>query len=209
MTALIIIGSIVGLLLIVLLSHAVVYLTVDSGLRVFVRFWFVKIKLPPEKRKKDKSQEKETELLKESKKDKNIIARMLKEKGVRDTVSELWSVFKPILLKAIELFKKIKVKRFDLRVITASDDAAKTALEYGGVCAVVFPVLSFLKSVMNFPDKITNVHIDADYDADKPTLYLDLKLKIRVISIVSAALSVLWTILKSRFKKELSKQTVK
>ncbi|MBE6798835.1 MAG: hypothetical protein E7525_03540 [Ruminococcaceae bacterium] len=209
MTALIILGSILGLIVLLLLSHISFYVKVDSGVAMFLRFWFVKFELPPKKRKIKKKQEETDELLKESQKDKNIITKMIKEKGVRETVLELWSVFKPILLKAIEVFKKIKVKRLKLRVITASDDAAKTALEYGGVCAVVYPVLAFLKSVLQFPDKAADVHIDADYDAAEPTLYLDLKLKIRVITVLRAALSVLWSILRSRFKKEFKSSLTK
>ena len=211
MTALIIIACVLLPVLLILFSNVAFYLTVDSGLTMFVRFWLIKIKLPLKKKKSSEKQQKEKskgELLKESKKDKNIIAKMIKEKGLRATIGELWQTFKPIILKAISLFKNIKVKKFNLQVITASDDAAKTALEYGGVCALVFPILSFLKSAMHFPNKITKVHIDADYDAEAPTLFLDLKLKVRVIAVVNAAISVVFSLIKTRFLKELNKQKI-
>lgn len=210
MTALIIIGAIVGSGLLLLLSHISLYVKIDDGLTAYLRYLVIKVPFPLEKKKakrRKKTASQSSEMLNESKKDKNIIAKMIKEKGLRTTVSELWDTFKPILIKAISTFKKIKVKRLDLKVTVATDDAAKTALEYGGICTLVFPTLSFLQSQLKFPDRAANVHIGVDYNSNKPTLYLFAKLKIRLITVLCAAISALWTVLKSKFKKELTKKS--
>lgn len=210
MTALIIVGSIVASALFLLFSHISLCVKIDEGFTAYLRYLVVKVRLPLEKKKTKRGKRVSSQsstMLNESKKDKNIIAKMIKEKGLRQTVSELWETFKPIVVKAISTFKKIKVKRLDLKVTVATDDAAKTALEYGGICTAVFPALGFLKTQLKFPDRAANVHIGVDYNSDEPTLYLFAKLKIRLITALCAAMSALWTVFKSKFKKELEKKS--
>ena len=203
MTALIIIASITALILLILFSHISFYLKVDGKLLMRLGFWCFRFKLPLKKQKDKTEKDSTKKQLKSEEKDKIIIAKVIEEKGLKETVSELWELLKPMLLKAVELLKTVKVKRFNLKIVAACDDAAKTALEYGGICSITFPALSFLMSKMRFSERNTKLSVDADFDSSKPILKFDLKIKVRVITVLKAAISLLRSIIKVRFVQHI------
>lgn len=97
------------------------------------------------------------------------------------------------------LFKKAVVKDFKLHIKVGSEDAAETALLYGGVCAVLYPAVAFLETVMTV--KKDDIKIACDYENNQPYFLLSADIKIRVSHLLKTFFKVL-PIIKKFIKEE-------
>ena len=171
MIALLVLGG-VGLLLAALLfcpvivdmrfvGHFVVKLRV-LGIPITV---FSQKKKPKPKKEKSKSPEK--------------IGKFSKIRGIlkRSGLSGLLGFFKELARIAgstgKKLFSHLRVYRFSLLLAVANEDAAKTAVTYGQVCAAVYPAVSVLTTVCHC--KQSHVCVTADFDDIKTKVDFRLK----------------------------------
>ncbi len=76
------------------------------------------------------------------------------------------------------LFRKIRLTGIYIEITCASDDAAKTALDYGKTCAVVNSFFAFLSSLITV--KIDKINIKADFDREKSEYKAHGKIRLRV-----------------------------
>jgi len=107
---------------------------------------------------------------------------------------------KPALLEIVKAFKDLTVgilKRFArhirldelrLRVLVASDDAAKTAVEYGTVCAAAGAVRSVAEGMHRVDLKRVQVAIECDFLAETPEIDAELCVSIRIWRLALIAL---------------------
>ncbi len=128
---------------------------------------------PPEsgkKRKKKKKKPKKPKKRKES-------ARPAEEVALTD----LLSAFLELLNGLFRDFKKhLCVETFRLRVLVASDDAAKTALEYGVVCSLAYEAGELTLQAKRVKKENVNVNVECDFLADKPEIDVELFLSASV-----------------------------
>lgn len=199
MIALYILLGIFALLFLVLISSVTVLVHIDDDAEVKVGFWFLRFRVFPVKDKKAEKKVKRSHKLKEN----GYIKKLIEQNGIVGAVSELFSVVKTVLKKAGKAARHIRVKRCSLLVTAASDDAATTAVRYGTLCATVFPALKGLQSLVKWNDRKTKVSVVSDFNSDKPTLYLDAKLKLRLCFIVGAAFGVMFELIKKKVSKTL------
>lgn len=120
---------------------------------------------------------------------KGTLQKIIKHLGFKGTVDFLFSPEIGFWRRVRYLIKKIVIKKFRLNVTVASDDAAETALLYGGVCGVLYPVVGFLETVMDF--KEDNMKIVCDYDTAQPDLDFFAEIKIRVIHLLIAVFKII------------------
>ena len=92
------------------------------------------------------------------------------------------------------LFKKAVIKNFKLHVKVGSEDAAETALLYGGVCAVLYPAVAFLETVMTV--KKDDIKINPDFENNRSYFFLSADITVRVFHLLKFAIKVLPTIKK-------------
>ncbi len=85
---------------------------------------------------------------------------------------------------ALGLFRQLgkhwKIELLRLRVLVATDDAARTALLYGTVCALVQPVQLLARGAPRVNRKKVLVSVNSDFLADKPELDAELCVSTRV-----------------------------
>ena len=84
------------------------------------------------------------------------------------------------------LFKKIKLRDIYLDYVVGSDDAAKTALKYGGVCAAVYSLSKFLSTY--FDTKIGEINIEADFSAEKDDIFLYAQIRLRLSTLIACGI---------------------
>ena len=147
---LIVLGILAGIALL-LLSSVSFKICLDGDVQLIIRYLFIKKKVPykPEKVKKaEMEDQKGTD--RKPKKSEPYLKKSIREKGIAATVSELSDVLFAILKKLGNIIRHIRVRRFRLNITAAADDPAVTAIEYGSICAVVFPAVSVLKNSMKF-----------------------------------------------------------
>lgn len=159
----------------------------DKALGLYIRLLGIKIPITgkDKKSKKDKPKQKKSE----KEKKENFLVTQLKEKfkhdGTANALRNLAGAAKNILSRARWLISKIAVRDFILKIEVATDDAAKTAIEYGAVCGVVYPFLELLTATADF--KAKKVNIRSAFDKTESSIAFHIKLKIQIITLLITA----------------------
>ncbi len=214
MTALIIIFSILLFLFLISLIKINVIAEYRDKPKVTIKILFIKINIIKEKKAKKKStsnkpktqtQKKNTKKKSKKKPKKNDTKReskstaLLKKQGVSgllDILKRLLSIAKGSLSN---FFKYFIIHNFDVKVTLGGDDPSDTALGYGAVCAVVYPVMGRLYTTLNIEDYTADVVCDFNEDS-KTTAFAYLYGSIRIIFILKIAFSALFKLIKTYLK---------
>ncbi len=203
MIVLYILAGIALLIVFVLASSISVYLKLSDGFSVKLGFWCFRFDLTDyiEKKSNAEKQKKAEDTDK-----KNYIKRLIEQKGLVSALSELLGIAKVIIARLGKLAAKVRIRRFLIKLTVASPDPAKTAFEYGTACALVFPAVNGFQQLFKWNGRKTDVTVDSDFSSDTPTVSLDLKLKLRLGSIVKAGLDILIKLVKIKVKEAMQNQ---
>ena len=192
MTALIIIFSILLLLFLISLIKINVIAEYRDKPKVTLKILFIKINIIKEKKTKKKTKKNDTK--KESKS-----TALLKKQGVSgllDILKRLLSIAKGSLSN---FFKYFIIHNFDVKITLGGDDPSDTALGYGAVCAVVYPVMGRLYTILNIEDYTADVVCDFKEDS-KTTAFAYLYGSIRIIFILKIAFGALFKLINTYLK---------
>lgn len=199
MIALYILSGVLVLCLLLLFSSVSLKALYTTDFLAEVKFWFVKFKFPKDKsNKKPKTQQKE----KQSEKKQNYISKLIEEKGILSAVNEIADIVKSICSEFGKLLKHIRVNKFSLAINVASDDPAVTAVEYGSICAVVYPMVRLIEANTKFNHKSTKVDVNSDFVSTSPSLDFDVEIKIRLVFILAAALKIFIKLVKNKMNQQ-------
>ncbi|MBQ1388680.1 MAG: DUF2953 domain-containing protein [Clostridia bacterium] len=166
-----------------------------------------KIKAKPAKKvpEDNKKAIKKNKKTKNKKNKPNPAVKWLKGLWKKGRVEAITNAFKRIaelvggLLKPI--FKTFRIRRLDILIISASDNAADTAINYGKLCAGVYPALSIILNIVKYNDY--NVNIYPDFD--KKELEVDITAELSLIpwAVVFGAVKALVGFLRYKIRGEL------
>ena len=120
------------------------------------------------------------------------------QRGIIGTIKYFTNVLVIILKKFLWVIKHFKFKKFNLDITIASENAANTAIEYGSICACVYPVLSLLESATNF--KVKKINIGADFDKTVSSFEICFSVKTQLFYWLIAAILALFEFLKLQRK---------
>lgn len=194
MIALIIIAAVL------LILTAILFLPLDAVVEFKDDFFFrVKFsgigvfKLKPESKESKVSEENQQQPKNENlkKKDNAAVAyfKRLKEKyGFSGAVKLLLGFLRDLIPHIKKLLKHIKIINVILDIVIAEDDAAKTAIEYGSVCAAAYPLLSGLEAVANVKYKAIN--ISSDFENKKSGLSFSGTVRTRIFFLLIALIKI-------------------
>lgn len=91
------------------------------------------------------------------------------------------TAFRDLLVGLLRDFtRRVKIEELRLRVLVASEDAAKTALEYAAVCALVDPVRFIATQARRVEKDRVKVAVECDFLADKPEIDAEFCLSMRI-----------------------------
>ncbi len=173
MIALIIIGIV--LLLIIGVLFLPLCVSIDFKNDFFVKIYFSGLKVYEIKPEETKQENLKKSTEKKEKKP-SIFEKFKKKYGFSGAVKEFFEFFKAVLSHTKKFLRHIKFDKVKIFVKVATDDAAKTAIEYGAVCSVVYPVLAELSTLA----KIKYKKIDISSDFESKTSKFNFSLKIRL-----------------------------
>lgn len=201
MIALIIILSVAALIALLLFIPLSVHIEYDGEFSAKLKIAGVKaFEAEPKEDIKEPSPDKESD--KRAKKQTESLFNKLKGKyGFSGAVKEIFGLVKAVLDRAEKQLNRIAVRRLCLDIKVASDNAAKTALEYGAVCAAVYPVLSLADSVLNL--KMKSVNVTADFNSDKSALAFSVIIRARIVFLIMLAFGVFAEYNKFKTRNEL------
>ena len=108
-----------------------------------------------------------------------------------------------------KLFSHLVIYQLLVDIAISNEDAAKTAIQYGQACAVVYPAMSMITTVAKC--KQSHVCVIADFDDKKTKADFRLKAGMRPIFVLTAGISGLIRLIKvyRRHTADLPKTTSK
>lgn len=161
-----------------------------NGCTLTVKYLFLRFKINTEKKEeKPKIKPKKTE---------KTAQKPKKPKKKRKKISDIIAEYKDILFKFAKygkkLLKRVVIKKLDLEIIVAEEDSADTAIEYGVVCAGVYPILSAVENIFTLKQK--NIDIKTDFENSGSKIQLFLSVGLRPLFAVSTAVGLIITYIK-------------
>lgn len=120
-----------------------------------------------------------------------------KKKDIVSLVRENMGLLKDVLKELVRLLKYCKGEKFELEIICYSKDAALAAIHYGECCAIAYPILGFINSIIKVKDKNRKINICCDYDKGDWSVTFNFDLSVRVCHILAAA----FRVFKEKIKK--------
>ncbi len=123
--------------------------------------------------------------------DLDAIREEIKTDPVSRTVERFFDLLTAVLKSVFFLLGSFTVTKLNLRVVVASDDAAKTAIEYGAISAITNSFLSFVFSKAKIKPRGRNIDLRCDYTKNKSEILFDIVIRTRVLSIIRALLILL------------------
>ncbi len=209
MTALIIIGAILALIVFLLTRFAGIILRYDDEMSVTVTYGLIRYRLGKKKKAKKPKKPKEKKPKKKKKKKEEEpaavddeaakAAEKQKKREKREALFELIREVKRILPKFVG---KIHFRSAKLHVRVATGDAASTALACGGAKAsasILFELIDHFAVLERGSAK--NVAIEPDFTSDEMKYDVDVRFRLRVIWAIHYGLKVLLSFIKTKIKK--------
>lgn len=194
MTGLIIAIALVSVILFLLLSSLSVTLNIVDKVVFKVSFLGISIFDINSKRKRKTSSKKKDKKSQEEIVD--VLKKYAANKSNKDLIIEIFLVFKELCIKFSKILKHVRIKKLEVNLKIASNDAATTAILYGNVCSVVYSVVALLKSACDFDHK--KIKVSADFFSETISFSMLCNIKIRIAYIVYFAISVLYSIIKTK-----------
>ena len=180
----------IGLIALLLLASFIpirIYFSMEYDLSLKIRFLFLNLRILPSETNQEDSNE---ETKKGSKK-------IIGKGGLFDSINELFKLLKILFSKVLWIIKKTKIHKLKGIITVATEDAAKTGLEYGAICSLVYPALGFLGTLTDISP--AEVEVKADFDSSDASISLDAECSLKLGFAVVAAFSVFWQYFKIKF----------
>lgn len=185
MVALYIIGGILLLIALILFLPITAQIKFKDDLDLKVKFLGVTVyKLKEDKPKTEKSKGENTEAKPKEKKA-GIFSKLKAKHGFKGAIKELFDFVGNVISKIKPQLLKIKFRKFKLNLIIVGEDAAMTAIEYGAVCGIVYPVLSFIDQNLNIKLKQINVEAGFKHNESEFSTSFDIKANALLLSIIA------------------------
>lgn len=116
---------------------------------------------------------------------KNIKSDVEKD-GFYETLGQTCRLLTGLLKELASLLKYCHAKKFVFKVVCAEETAADTAISYGQCCAIVYPLASFLSSIMNVKKRGQKIDISCDYEGKKGSFDYDFVIWVRFYHVLAA-----------------------
>lgn len=198
-------------LIIVLSVLAFIVLLLFIPISVHIKYdgdFFVKLKIAgikaysAEPKEEIKEPSPDTESDKKAKKQTEKAFDKLKRKhGFTGAVKEIFTLIKAVLERLKGSFRHIAIRRLCLDIKVATGDAATTAIEYGAVCAAVYPVLTLLDGIANI--KMKSINVTADFNSDNSDFAFSVIIRARILFLIMMAFGVFSEYNKFKTRNEL------
>lgn len=158
-----------------------------------------KVDIKGKRKKKKKKSENDTASKEQSGKGENFFKKTYNQKGFFGTVRYFSELLMMLLKKLWFVVKRLKFTRFKLDIAVATDNAANTAIEYGGICSAVYPTLALLETNADF--KSREVNISTDFDKTESTFAASISVTTRLIYFLIVAVSAVFGFLRLQRKE--------
>lgn len=168
----------------------------------YVKILCFKLPLYPSKPKK---KTKKTKVKKKQRK-KTSAPEEKPKQSLGDIRSGVGTVIDIITALLEKFLSSLTVTATRIHISVGSDNAAKTALLYGGICQGVSYLIELLDNVARLKThKNTYIHVGCDFSSEETVAEIHLVLSMRVYRIIGHGFRVLKLLIKQKIKNESNK----
>ena len=132
--------------------------------------------------------------------EKAYLQNKIRENGFFSAVSEIIEIIRSVLEQIMDVIRGCVATKFQLRLRCAGTDPADTAAEYGRYCALVYPLVGYLSSVMHLRRRGADVQIGCDMLETKTEFSCHVVIRLHVFYLVRCIAGILAA--EARRKKE-------
>ncbi|HCC34393.1 MAG TPA: hypothetical protein DEQ02_01665 [Ruminococcaceae bacterium] len=191
MTGLYIALGIIAFFVILLVSPVHMRVSYRGALKITVRYLFVRLNLTKEKLSRTGHKKKPSHTPKPHKKKENKFISdakdILRDQGLSEFVSYIIEIVKLVFSKSKMILAHTQVRKFYLRIHFSGEDAASTAMEYGILCALIYPALSGVSHMVKL--KKYELELIPDFDGAPLEIELDTAASLRPIHALAGLIS--------------------
>lgn len=189
MTAVYIVAVILIILLLLLLLPVTGDIEFDGEFKLILRVLGIKVYSSDKDKKKSKKKSKEPPNKEQPSQKKSKFDELKEKYGFTGAVKYGAKLINLTLKRIAWFIKRLHFRKFTLLITVASDNAAKTGIEYGIVCTAVYPIITYLETNADF--KAKKIDINADFDVTNPDIKFSVSIKTGIIMAVFTIVSAL------------------
>lgn len=130
------------------------------------------------------------------------LKRSVDRTGVSATAAQIADILKLLLGRVVWLLPRCRLKKLHVTAVCTGEDAADAAMDYGTVCAVVYPLVGYVESLIPTRPRGTEIQITCDLSQAEGSFILDAKLSVRIFRVAHALLH----IIKENVKNEVYRE---
>ena len=194
-----------------LLASVTVKVTVSDTVRIWVGAFGIRfLILPAKQKKKQKQKRKKKKKAAAARKSRPAAKKAQKpkekphEQSFAETVSFAVDLLRATVPGAVALVKKIRFVNMRVFVSVGADSADETAIRYGMVCGAVYNTLAAIDSMMTL--RVKSVDVVSDFVTGEMQYDISFLAKLRIGSILKAAIGILISILRTILKRNAQQE---
>lgn len=105
--------------------------------------------------------------------------------GLRETVSESFSILKDLLKELIALLKHCTITRLHIKIRASGEDVDDAAIHYGQCCAATYSLLNVLRSFLKIRKRGCNIDLGCNF-FEKSLFHYEIVLSFRAFRVLGS-----------------------
>lgn len=130
------------------------------------------------------------------------IKETVSDSGVSYTLKQVGDVLISLLRQLVWLLPRCRVRKLELRAICAEGEPDEAAMEYGKLCAAVYPIVGIVDNIIPINRRKLLLDLRCDFEAEKSDFALTAVIRARL----GSALRALWRIVLDEAKAEAQRK---
>lgn len=127
--------------------------------------------------------------------------------GVSATAAQIADILKQLLGRIVWILPRCRLNRLRLTAVCTGEDAAEVAMEYGAVCAVVYPLVGYLETLIPTRPRGEDIRVLCDLSQEESGFHADVKLSVRIFHVVRALLHIIRENVKNEVYREVNHES--
>lgn len=135
------------------------------------------------------------------------LKRSVGQTGVSATAAQVADILKQLLGRVVWLLPRCRLNRLHLTAVCTGEDAAEAAMEYGATCAVVYPLVGYLETLIPTRARGEDIRILCDLSQAESRFCADVKLSVRIFHAARALLHIIRENVKNEVYREVNHES--
>lgn len=122
--------------------------------------------------------------------------------GLNETVAETVSILLALLDRVVWILPRCRVTRLKILSVSGGNDAAKTAIDYGIACSVIYPVAGWIQDEMKMSAKAADINVLCNFNGQSSIFEIDTRIKVRIWQVLRALIHVIRVNVKEKLYRD-------